>query len=397
MRINIPDSLVAERDRVIRIENGIVDKLSAIPGVTAAGFASEMPMEGYPSGWDEIHAEGHTYPPGEIPPLFFFKYVSPGFFHAARTRLMVGRELTWTEVYSRSRVALLSENLARELWGSPAAAVGKHIRELPNDPWSEVVGVVQNVREKGVDQNPPETVYWPLDNPYIGVIRTVTFLIRSDRAGTESFLNEVRQAVWSVNANLPVASPRTMQVVYDESLTRTSFTLVMLAIAGSMALLAGDYRDLRRDLLCRVAAAPRNRDSSGPRRQGRGAARHVRPPRVAASRDRRDDWDGGVRGSDGADEVAAVRDQSPRPVDLRSGADGVGCGHGISQLFACAAGGGGGSGRDAASGVGLDQTENLSQANAAAPEYHRDRKGIHIAGESPTLTLERARCGSWLS
>ena len=239
MRINIPDSLVGDRDRVIRIENGIVDKLSAIPGVAAAGFASEMPMEGYPSGWDEIHAEGHTYPPGEIPPLFFFKHVSPGFFHAAGTRLMAGRELTWTEVYNRSRVALLSENLARELWGTPGAAVGKHIRELNNDPWSEVVGVVQNVREKGVDQNPPETVYWPLDNPFMGVMRTVTFVIRSDRAGTESFLNEVRQAVWSVNADLPVASPRTMQVVYDESLARTSFTLVMLAIAGSMALLLG--------------------------------------------------------------------------------------------------------------------------------------------------------------
>jgi predicted permease len=239
MRINIPNSLVADRDRVIRIENGIVDKLSAIPGVAAAGFASEMPMEGYPSMWDEIHAEGHTYPPGEIPPLFFFKYVSPGFLHAAGTRLMVGRELTWTEVYNHGRVALLSENLARELWGTPAAAVGKHIRERTDEPWSEVVGVVQNVPEKGVDQNPPETVYWPLDNPYIGVIRTVTFVIRSNRAGTESFLNEVRQAVWSVNANLPVASPRTMQAIYDESLTRTSFTLVMLAIAGLMALLLG--------------------------------------------------------------------------------------------------------------------------------------------------------------
>lgn len=239
LRINIPNSLVADRERVIRIESGIVDKLSAIPGVAAAGFASEMPMEGYPSGWDEIFAEGHTYRKGEIPPLFFFKYVSPGFFHAAGTRLMVGRELTWTEVYNRSRVVLLSENLARELWGTPSAAVGKHIRELNNEPWSEVVGVVQNVREKGLDQNPPEIVYWPLDNPYMGVMRTVTFVVRSDRAGTESFLNEVRQAVWSVNASLPVAAPRTMQVVYDESLTRTSFTLVMLAIAGSMALLLG--------------------------------------------------------------------------------------------------------------------------------------------------------------
>jgi predicted permease len=239
MRINIPNSLVGDRDLVIRMENAIVDKLSAIPGVAAAGFASKMPMEEYPSGWDEIFAEGHTYSPGEIPPLFFFKRVSPGFFHAAGTHLMVGRELTWTEAYNRSRVVLISENLAGELWGSPAAALGKHIREMSTDPWSEVVGVVQNVRDKGLDQKAPETVYWPVDNPFFGVIRTATFVIRSDRAGTESFLNEVRQAVWSVNANLPVASPRTMQAVYNESLARTSFTLAMLEIAGSMSLLLG--------------------------------------------------------------------------------------------------------------------------------------------------------------
>ena len=67
----------------------------------------------------------------------------------------------------------------------------------------------------------------------------MTFVIRSDRAGTEGFLNQIRQAVWSVNASLPVASVRTMQEVYDRSLARTSFTLVMLAIAGAMALVLG--------------------------------------------------------------------------------------------------------------------------------------------------------------
>jgi ABC-type antimicrobial peptide transport system permease subunit len=70
-------------------------------------------------------------------------------------------------------------------------------------------------------------------------MRTETFVIRSERAGTESFLNEVRQAVWSVNSNLPLASVRTMQEVYDKSVARTSFTLVMLGIAGAMALALG--------------------------------------------------------------------------------------------------------------------------------------------------------------
>jgi ABC-type antimicrobial peptide transport system permease subunit len=74
----------------------------------------------------------------------------------------------------------------------------------------------------------------PLDT-----IRTVTIAIRSNRTGTEGFLNQVRQAVWSVNSSLPVASTRTMQEVYDRSIARTSFTLVMLGIAGSLALLLG--------------------------------------------------------------------------------------------------------------------------------------------------------------
>jgi ABC-type antimicrobial peptide transport system permease subunit len=69
--------------------------------------------------------------------------------------------------------------------------------------------------------------------------RTVTFVLRSDRAGTEGLLNEMRQAVWSVNANLPLASVQTMREIYSQSLARTSFTLVMLGIAGTMAFVLG--------------------------------------------------------------------------------------------------------------------------------------------------------------
>ncbi|MGA2881975.1 MAG: ABC transporter permease [Bryobacteraceae bacterium] len=245
MRISIPESLIAKPEQVIRIQNDIQDKLAAIAGVTSVGFANAMPMEGFGSMWDSIFAENKTYPANEIPPLRFFKYVSPEFFHTAGTRIVAGRDLTWTEVYSLRPVVILSDNLARELWGSPSSAVGKRIREFPGTPWREVIGVVQDVRENGVDQKSPEIVYWPSIGPNIfgpsplNALRTVTFVIRSERAGTESFLNQVRQAVWSVNASLPVASVRTMQEIYDQSLARTSFTLVMLGIAGSMALVLG--------------------------------------------------------------------------------------------------------------------------------------------------------------
>jgi predicted lysophospholipase L1 biosynthesis ABC-type transport system permease subunit len=140
---------------------------------------------------------------------------------------------------------MVSENLARELWGSPSAAIGKQLTEFPKMPWHEVIGVVQDVRENGVQAKAPEIVYWPtvMENLFgpgpVQAMRTVTFVIRSERAGTQGFLDEVRQAVWSVNANLPLANVRTMQTVYDKSVARTSFTLVMLGIAGAMALALG--------------------------------------------------------------------------------------------------------------------------------------------------------------
>src|SRR5207302_4932790 len=69
LRISIPDSLVKEPERVTRIQNAIVDKLEAIPGVKSVGFGSEMPMEGFESGWDALFAEDKVYSAGTIPPL----------------------------------------------------------------------------------------------------------------------------------------------------------------------------------------------------------------------------------------------------------------------------------------------------------------------------------------
>jgi predicted permease len=245
IRISIPDSLIAEPEVVTRTQNAILDRLAAINGVKSAGFISEMPMEGFDSDWDEIFAEDKVYADNTIAPLRLYKHLSPGLLQTAGTKLVAGRELSWSDVYGLRPVVMVSENLAREMWGTPSAAIGKRLREFPKMPWHEVIGVIQNVREKGVQEKAPEIVYWSplMKNPFgpgpAQAARTVTFAIRSERAGTESFLNELRSAVWSVNSNLPLASVRTMQEVYDKSVARTSFALVMLGIAGTMALALG--------------------------------------------------------------------------------------------------------------------------------------------------------------
>ncbi len=243
VRISIPNSLIADPELVTRTQNNIVDKLAAIAGVTSVGFADAMPMDGIQSNWNGIVIEGVET--GEVTPMRLFKYVGPNYFHACGTRMIAGRDLTWTEIYGRRPRVIVSENLARESWGSAAAAVGKRLHDGPSDTWFEVVGVVEDVHVNGVQEKAPAIVYWPamVEDRFgpgtFGATSSATFAIRSDRAGTEAFLSEIQQAVWSVNPSLPLASVRTMQEIYDQSLARTSFTLVMLGIAGAMALVLG--------------------------------------------------------------------------------------------------------------------------------------------------------------
>jgi predicted lysophospholipase L1 biosynthesis ABC-type transport system permease subunit len=132
---------------------------------------------------------------------------------------------------------MVSENLARELWGDAGVAIGKRIREPNKGAWREVIGVVADTHDDGLDRKAPAIVYWPLLMK--GVSRSLAFAIRSPRAGSEPFLKEIQEAVWSINPNLPLAGVRTLQTAYEASMARTSFTMVMLALAGAMALLLG--------------------------------------------------------------------------------------------------------------------------------------------------------------
>jgi len=245
LRIFVPDLLVADPVQVTHVQNEITDRIAAIPGVTSVGFSAAAPMEGMDPNWDEMGVEGKVYPGGE-PPMRLFNYVSPGFFNTMGTSLLAGREYTWDDIYGLRNNIIVSENFARDNWGSAPAAIGKRIRQFSDMPWQVVIGVVQDVRHNGVDEKAPEIVYWPamIRSPYtrtptIDVPRAASFVVRSQRAGSEALVADIQRAVWSVNGNLPVANPATMQDIYGRSMARTSFTLTMLAIAGTMALLLG--------------------------------------------------------------------------------------------------------------------------------------------------------------
>ena len=244
LRISIPEGRATEPERVARMQQDILGEIGKISGVTSAAFASALPMEMEYENNTVVTAADKTYPEG-IPPLRRTKFVAPGFFKTMGIPLLGGRDFSWTDVDARRRVAIVSNNLARELWGAPSAALGKQIRIGRGGPLNEIIGVAGDIYDSGVDQPPPAIVYWragvqeafgPLPT---FIARELSFAVRSDQAGTDDLIRQVGRAVWTVDSNLPLARVQTLGETYTQSMSRTSFTLVMLGIAGVMALALG--------------------------------------------------------------------------------------------------------------------------------------------------------------
>jgi len=244
-RFYIPETQIPDTqpERVVHQQQEIADKIATLPGVSSVSFSNAVPLDGYDTN-DILYAQDHLLGEGAIPPIRRFKFISPGYLATLGTHLLTGRDISWDDTYGNHPVALISENFAKEYWHSPQSAIGKMIRVASTDPWREVIGVVQDVHEDGVDQPAQSTVYWPvLMNNFEGqkteLRRGVAFSIRTSRAGSQAFMNEVQQQVWSVNSAVPLADPTTLGELYTKSMARTSFTLVLLCVAGAMALLLG--------------------------------------------------------------------------------------------------------------------------------------------------------------
>jgi predicted permease len=242
-RVSIPESIVADNEQAIRTFEQIARRLEQIPGVRSVGVSNSITMDGFDSN-DPIFIEDFPPPADKIPPLRRFKWTAQNYFQTMGNPIIAGREMTWADVYSRASVVIISENFAREYWKEPSAAIGKRIRQTPNNPWRTIIGVVGNERDNGIASPAASIIYWPLlindyyrGKPYAQ--RSVAFAVRTDRAESPTLLKEIQQAVWSVNANLPVANVRTLDQIRAGSMAQTSFALVMLGIAAAVALLLG--------------------------------------------------------------------------------------------------------------------------------------------------------------
>src|SRR4030095_511185 len=123
------------------IQGNIGELIAEIHGVDSVAFATALPMEAEFEIDIAISVEG-VPDGGGIPPQRRAKFVAPGLFATLGIPLVAGRDFTWADIDPTRDVAIVSANMARETWGSPSAALGKHIRVGRVGMLKEIVGVV---------------------------------------------------------------------------------------------------------------------------------------------------------------------------------------------------------------------------------------------------------------
>lgn len=220
----------------------LVDRLRALPGVVGAAAASTIPLGGAMSGSGHT-VEGRPLADGEVPPVFLWKRVSPGYFEAMGTALVEGRVLDALDGERDAPVVIVSRAVARAQWPGESA-LGKGIRgggppTEEGEAWTRVVGVVDDVHETALHEDPPPMVYYPIPGVVAsgGPPAAMRYVVRAP--GAAALAGAVREAVRGLDRTLPIADVETLETLVGRARGERAFVMVLLGVAAALALLLG--------------------------------------------------------------------------------------------------------------------------------------------------------------
>lgn len=239
--VSLPETKYPDHDSVDRFYTRLIEDLSGLPGVERAAAGSSVPLSGNHSGSGHM-VEDHPIEEGQPPPVFRVENITPGYLEAAGLRLVTGRMFTEAEARDRAAVAVVSQGLAERFWPNESPLgrrLSSNVEE--EDGWYTIVGVVADVRSQGLDEDPLETVYYPLA-PRVadlwGPAQRMDIVLRFSSESAAS-MGSVRQAVWALDADLPITHVRTLEELVENARARMAFTVMLLLVAAAVALVLG--------------------------------------------------------------------------------------------------------------------------------------------------------------
>ena len=232
MGVPLPDTKYNTNEKLRAFYRDVLDRTRTVPGVKNVGFGSDVPFtsigdtEGY-----AIEGAPPTLPGQDNDALY--REVTAGYLETIGGTLESGRLLEDRDIESGQPVVVINEFLAKRHWPG-VDAVGKRLKLTGSkEPWRTVVGVVKDIRERGLLLDMKPAVYVPVnqvDRP------GADYLIARTSQDPAGMVNALRGAVWAVDADRPVAFIRTMDQLMEENVADRARPMTLLGIFAGLAL-----------------------------------------------------------------------------------------------------------------------------------------------------------------
>ncbi len=231
MTVAIPQAKYKEASQQTAFFAGLLERVRTLPGVDSAGVIDSLPMNG--GAVQPIAIPGQPAEIFSVQPTVDVRVISPGYLQALRIPLLGGRGFTDGDVKGRPDVVLISQAMARRFWADENP-IGKHlIVSFSPDITREVVGVVGDVKERGIDApQPVATLYEPFAQ---GPGTTMSLAVRA-RSNVASLETAVAGVVQQVDREVPLRNVHTLEEIVDESLFQRRFNMSLLAAFAGLAL-----------------------------------------------------------------------------------------------------------------------------------------------------------------
>lgn len=240
-RVALPAASYPKPPDIVQFTRQLVDRLAALPAVESSGATTELPVQASPSG-TAFEFDGHPVAAGRLPPIVYYSTVTPGYFQALRIRLLRGSDFDSSDARDDVRTVIINKAAADQYWPGEDP-IGRRLRGAGSGPaearpWYVIKGIVASVRHGGLREAPRPMIYFPINPADEGrAPRAFSFVVRGPHVAQQA--DALRQTVWALNRDLPVASMQTMDDIVQESIVDFTFTMLTLGIAASIALLLG--------------------------------------------------------------------------------------------------------------------------------------------------------------
>lgn len=219
-----------------RYFEALLERVRAVPGVASAGGVQILPVSN--NNWSfPLYIDGHDVPSGGSPPTVNVRLITPGYLETLRIPVVRGRDITAADRLDNVRVALVNEAFARRFWPD-GEGMGKRFRMFGRgEPAYAVVGMVGDIRQRALDRPAVPEVYVP--HQQVPWEASLSLVVRSTNGDPSALGPALRDAVWSVDPEVPISGMEPLSRAVGRSAATTRFLTVLLAGFGGLALLLG--------------------------------------------------------------------------------------------------------------------------------------------------------------